>query len=777
MAAIVTLALAVGANTAMFSVLQGLVLRSLPFPHANQLVMLWTERPSQGVLQGRSAFLTIQDWRQRGRSFTDLAFFDPGSATLESNGEVEQASIGRISPNLFSVLGVPVRGRSFSWEEADARQSVAVISRRYWLARFGGSDTALGSTIHIDGRAATVVGIVPDDLPFAEATVWEPHSLVPGWDGLRNARGIGPWFAIGRLQRGMSAERARLEMTSRAHLDALGSAIGPGASIGVMPLDRYVVGARPRLALWLLTGAVFAVLLVAATNVAGLLLSRGAARERELAIRSALGASRARIVRQLLAESLMLAVIASLVGVTLAVGALRLILAIAPPNLPRLAEVRLDLWTLGWTGMLALVITVLTGLAPALTTTGRNLTAATRESGRGVVGSRAGQRIRRGLVRAQLSAVVVLLVAAGLLLRSLWSVSDVDRGFNADGVLMLQVASQRPPVERVDQYFRMLEQVVRVPGVTHAGMTGDLIISGGSDVAVTIDGAPTAEAIRLPIRRDEASPDLFAALDVSIVNGRAFDERDGRDGRNVAIVNEVLAQRLWPPGTAVGRRFKLGPVAANAPWFTVVGVVADMRRQGQETAPVAQMFEPLAQNSSRLATLVVKTSQDDPTSLAGAIRSAIRQVDPRVPIYGVTSLDERLGAMGALREFQTYLLVAFAAVALLLTTVGAYGLIRHSVASRTQEIAVRMAMGAEARAIFGMVIREGLRLCITGLAVGLVGSLAVSRLGTSLLYGVTPTDPWTFLAVSGLLVGVTMAACWIPARRAMTIDPVTALRR
>jgi predicted permease len=774
---ILTLGLAIGANTAMFSVLSGLLLQPLPFPHPAQLVMLWTERPDQGVRQGRSGYLSIEDWRRQNTSFTDIAFLDPGSTTLASGGDVEQVSIARVSPNFFSVLGVALRGRAFSWEEADARQPVALISHRLWQVRFNGSESAIGASIALDGRSATIVGIVPDGLPFADASVWVPHTLVPDWDTLRQGRGAGPWFVVGRLRPDVPVERARAEVNLAARrLDEQFGRLGAGTEIGVMPLSRYVVGERPRLAVWLLTGAVLCVLVIAAANVAGLLLARSAGRERELAIRSALGASRARMARQLLTESLTLALVASALGLALAVGGLRLLLAIAPAGLPRLNDVRLDGWGVGWTALLCVLTTLVTGLAPALTTARRSLSAATREGGRGVAGGATARRIRRTLVRAELALAIVLLVGAGLLLRSLWSVSQVDRGFSADGVLTLQIASQRRPADRIQNYGRMLDQIARVPGIDHVGMTGDLVISGASDLPVTADGEGSAGSLRLPIRRDEASPGLFDALGTRILHGRAFTDTDGRTAPLVAIVNDTLASRLWPSADPLGKRFKLGPLQAQAPWFTVVGVVGDMRRQGQETPPVAQMFEPLAQNSSRLATIVVKTSDDDPLSSASAIRAAIRQVDSEIAIYGITTLDQRLGAMVALRQFQTYVLMGFAAVALLLSALGTYGLIHYSVVTRRQEIAIRMALGAESRGIFRMVLGEGLRLSLAGLSIGLVGALALGRIGESLLFGITPADPWTFVAVSGLLVGVAMLACYLPARRAMQIDPVTALR-
>ncbi|MBI1895961.1 MAG: ABC transporter permease [Acidobacteria bacterium] len=778
--AVAVLALAIGANTAMFSVLNAVLFRPLPYTAPEQLAMLWSEDPSQNLREGRSAYWNVEQWRSQSESFADMAFFDGVSVTLTSADRAEQISAVRHTPNLFPLLGVqPLHGRAFSAEEAEQRQRLALISHRFWQARFGGSFDAIGATMIIDGAPSRIIGILPADFQFDNADVWEPHTMYPDWEALRRARGRGFWGVIGRLRPNVTIDQAQAEMNAIARrLDEQLPSSQRNRGISVVPLSLQVIGPRPRLALWMLAGAVFFVLLIAATNVASLLLARSASREREIATRAALGASSARIVRQLLAESLTLAVIAGLLGLLVADAGIRLILAVKPGKLARLNEVSLDPYALGCALALCLLTGILGGLTPAITMVRRDLRPSGQEGGRGISGGVGTLRTRRALVVTEFALAMILLVGAGLLVRSLWSAQNVDLGFRPERVLSLGLSTtaSMPIPQRTDFYNRVLEQVASLPGVESAGITSELFIRGGGDRVVTIEGDTRPVSERLRYRSDELSEGLFKAVGTPLLRGRFFSDADGPDSPPVAIINEAMARQLWPGRDPVGKRFKRGPEQTASAWFTVVGVVGDMRRQGLEKEPIPQMFEPLAQNPPRRAILLVRTSADDPLTMAGAVQAAVRRVEKYAPVYGVTTLETQLGAFLTERRFQTSLLIGFSIVAMLMAAIGIYGLIQYSIAMRTREIGIRMAVGAQTGEIFRMVIGEGLKLSLAGLVLGLVGASWLGHAVSSLLFGVTAADRLTFTTVSLLLLVVTTAACYFPARRATKVDPIVALR-
>jgi putative ABC transport system permease protein len=776
------LALAIGANTAMFSVVNAVLLRPLPVRSQEQLAMLWTEIPSQNVREGRSALWDVEQWREQSRSFADMAAFDPASVTLTFAGEAEHISAARVSSNLLPMLGVqPVYGRNFTEEESEQRQRLALISYQFWQTRYGGSPAAIGSSIELDRRPSRIIGILPEDFRGVfDSDVWEPYTLVPDWEAQRRARGGGSWFVVGRLRPSVTLEQAQAEMNaiaSRLNEQLAGAERRRGVSI--MPLSVHVAGPKLRSTLWMLTGAVLLVLLIAATNVASLSLARSTNREREIAVRAALGASRGRIVRQLLAESITLAAISGLMGLLVAQAGIRLIRVIKPADLDRLSEVSFDPRVLAWALAICLLTGILVGLAPAITVARRNLAPSAHEGGRSVAGGSATRRIRSCLVVTEFALAIVLLAGAGLLIRSIWSIQNIDPGFRPERVLSLQLSS--PPslrdAQRVEFWSRVLEQVRSLPGVEKAGIIGDLMIGGNPERVITIEGDDRTESERLRFRSDEVSDGFFESIGTPLVTGRFFSSADGPDAPRVALINQAMARRLWPGRDAVGKRFKIGPGTAQGPWFTVAGVVGDMRRQGLEIEPIPQMFEPLAQNPSRLVTLLVRTSADDPLQMSGAVRSAVHQVEKHTPVYGVATLEKQMGAFLAQRRFQTSLLIGFSVVALLMAAIGIYGLIQYSIATRIHEIGIRMAIGAQAGQIFRMIILEGLKLTLAGLVLGLIGALWLGRAGSSFLFGVKATDPLTFLTVSLLLTVVAMAACYFPARRAMRVEPVLALRQ
>jgi putative ABC transport system permease protein len=785
--AVAVLAMAIGANTAMFSVLNAVLLRPLPYRAPEQLAMLWTEDPTRNFREGRSALWDVEQWRSQSQSFADMATFDAVGTTLTGADGVEQIDSLSISPNLLSLLGVrPILGRSFSTAEAEQRQRLVLISHRFWHARFGASHDALGATLVLNGFPCQIIGILPADFQIAsfDADVWEAHA------NRQNVRGGETWFVIGRLRPAVTFDQAQGEMSAVARrLNEQLPAAERNRGVSVVPLSLYIVGPRSRLALWMLGGAVFCVFLIAAANVTSLSLARSVARAREMAVRASLGASAGRIVRQLFTESVLLAAVSGLAGTLFALACIHIIRAFGPANLPRLNEITLDLRVLCWTLAISALAGVLVGLAPAITTLRRDLRPSGEEGGRSVSGGVGARRIRRALVVTEFALAIVLLVGAGLLVRSWWYVSNIDPGFRPERVLMMELstpttlhaATLREAIsnsaQRNDFYDRVLEQVQAVPGVESAGITGDLLIDNNREQVVTVERGDGTVSERLQFVAVEVSADFFKAMGTPLLRGRFFSIGDGPDAAPVAIINDAMARRSWPGGDPTGKRFKLGPRDSDSPWYMVVGVVADMRRQGPEREPFPQMFVSLAQYPPQSADLFIRTSSDDPLAMAGALRAAVRRVEKNAPIYGVAPFEQRFGTYLAQRRFQTSLLTGFSIVALLMAAVGIYGLIQYSIATRTQEIGIRMAVGAQAREIFRMILVEGLKLSLTGLMLGLLGALWLGQAGSSLLFAVTPTDPLTFIVVSLLLIAVAVAACCFPARRAMKIEPIVALRQ
>ena len=765
--AVATLALAIGTNTAMFSVLNAVLLRPLPYHSPEQLAMLWTEDPTQNLREGRSALWDVGHWRSQSQNFADMATFDAVSTLLTGPDGVEQITGASISYNLLPLLGIqPIVGRSFSFEEAEQEQRLVLISHRFWQARFGSSHDALGATLVVNGLPCRIIGILPADFQIArlDADVWMPHSSGQG------VRGGETWFVVGRLGPAVTFDQAQAEMSAVARrLDDQRPAADRNRGITVVPLSLYLVGPQSRLALWMLGGAVLCVFLIAAANVTSLSLARSVARAREMGVRVALGASAERIVRQLLTESVLLGGIAGLIGTLLALFGIRLIRAFGPANLPRLNEIGLDLRVLGWALAISLLAGILVGLGPAIATLRRDV----RPTGPAI------SRIRRGLVVTEFALAIVLLVGAGLLVRSWSQVASIDPGFRPERVLVMELSAPTTlaiPAQRTDLYHRVLQQIHAVPGVENAGIIGDLFIANRREQVVTVERDEGTVTERLSFAGDEVSADFFKAIGTPLLRGRFFSFGDGPDAPPVAIINDAMARRSWPGHDPVGRRFKVGPLESDRPWYTVVGVVADMRRQGLEFESFPQMFLSLAQSPPRSADLFIRTSSDDPLAMAGAVRAAVRRVDKNAPIYGVAPLEQQLGTYLTQRRFQTSLLSGFSLIALLMAAVGIYGLIQYSVATRTQEIGLRMAIGAQRGDIFRMMIGEGLTLCLTGVALGLVGAWWLGGAGSSLLFGVTASDPLTFTTVALLLTAVAAAACYFPARRATSVDPIVALR-
>ncbi len=784
LAAVTTLALAIGANTTMFSVLDAVLFRPLPYRAPEQLAMLFTEDPTQNLREGRSTLWEVEEWRNQSQSFADIATFDSVATILTGPDGAEQIPSASISPNLLPLLGVQaVLGRSFATADAGDQQGLVLISHRFWQSRFGGARDAVGAALVLDGRSARIIGVLPAGFQVAalDVDVWQPHTGSEDAEASPRAGAGGSWFVIGRLRPDVTFEQAQAEMSAIARRlnDPLPAAVR-NRGISVVPLSRYLVGPQSRLALWMLGGAVFCVFLIAAANVTSLSLARVTSRGRELAVRAALGASAGRLVRQLLTESVLLGAVSGALGTLLALAGVRFVRAFGPGSLARLDEIGLDFRVLGWALGISVLAGILVGLAPAIATVRRDLRPSGEESGRTVSGGAATRRVRRALVVAEFALAIVLLVGAGLLLRSWWHVNNVDPGFAPERILVVEVSAPTAfsiPAQRTDFYQRVLEQMQTVPGVEQAGIIGDLFIGNPRERILTLERDEGTVSERLRFTTDEVSAGFFKALGTPLLRGRFFSTEDGPEAPRAAIINDAMARRSWPGQDPVGRRFRSGPRDADGAWYTVVGVVGDMRRQGLERAALPQIFVSLSQNPSpRNVDYFIRTSSADPLAMAGSLRAAVRRVETNAPVYGIAPLERQLGNYLTQRRFQTSLLAGFSLVALLMAAVGIYGLIQYSVATRTQEIGLRMAIGAQSGDIFRMMIGEGLTLSLTGVALGLVGAWWLGRAGSSLLFGVTSGDPWTFATVSLLLTAVACAACYLPARRAMAVDPIVALR-
>jgi putative ABC transport system permease protein len=777
-AAVATLALAIGANTTMFSVLNAVLFRPLAYRSPETLALLWAEDPSQNLREGRSALWDVEQWRRHSQSFADMATFDAVSMTFTPADGAEQIVGASISPNLLSLIGVePVLGRSFLLEESEQPEQRVLISHRFWQTRFGGSSDAVGARIMLDGRPAEIIGVLPPAFQIArlDADVWTSHPAAR-----ESVRGQQTWFVIARLRQAVTVDQAQAEMSALAgRLNDQLAAAERNRGISVVPLSQYMVGRQARLALWILGGAVFCVFLIAAANVAGLSLARSADRGREMAVRMALGASRGQIARHVLTESILLAVVSGLAGILLGFIGIRLVRAFGPDNLPRLNEMGIDLRVLSWSLAVSAFAGILAGLSPAMATVRRDLRLSVEGGGGRVAGGAASSTVRRALVVAEFALAIVLLAGAGLLVRSWWYVNTIDPGFNPQRVMVLELSSPptlTTPAQRIDLYRRVLEETQAVAGVERAGIIDDLFIDNSREQILTVDTNAGLVSERLRLTSAEVSADFFKTVGTPLLRGRFFSAGDDAGGPPVAMVNDTLARRSWPGQDPIGRRFRLGAAESAGAWYTVVGVIGDMRRQGPEREPLPQVFRSLAQDAPRSVDLFIRVSADEPVAMAGAIQAAVRRVEKDAPIYGIGSLDQRFGTYGAQRRFQTALLAGFAVVALLMAAVGIYGLIQYSIATRVREIGLRMAVGAQAADIFRMVIGQGLRLSLTGLGLGLLAAWWLSRVVSNLLFGVTASDPLTFIAISIVMTAAATAACYFPARRAMKVDPIVALR-
>jgi predicted permease len=769
---VLTLALGIGANTAIFSVVNAVLLRPLPYREPGRLAMLWSEDSAHGIEEGRVSLLNFADWKNRSQSFVEMTAFGAQTFLLGNHdGPPERMRSARVSANFFPLLGVaPMCGRVFSSNEEQLGEPVVVLSYGLWQRQFGGSMQALGSGLIMDGRKSRIIGVMPASFqyPFDDTQVWEPMTAHPYWAARDrpSPRSFSVWYALGRLRSGIAWPQAQSEMSAIARqLEAEYPESQNLPEIHVVPLPTQTTG-RVQLSLAVLFGCVFLMLLIACINVASLLLARGSAREREFSVRRALGAGRGMLAAQLLTESLVLATAGGLLGLALAAAALHALIAFGPREIPRLSEARIDLQVLLFTLASALFAAIVSGLWPAL----RNGTALARSRQWTTVANRS---VRNMLVAGEFSIALVLLAGAGLMVRSFVRLQNVDPGFRPEKLLSMRIDLHvgRTAAQQVAYFRDAIERVQRIPGVRSAAAVSGFLRSDPED-SVEIEG----RAPRQPGPCDDsiAGP-FFETAGIPLKKGRFFSDEDRRGSPPVAIVNETMARTYWPGEDPIGKRFRFPGGGSNA-WISVVGVTGDMRRQGIEKQVAPQVFRPHTQDTDDMLEVIVRTSAD-PQAIAAAARAEIQSMDTSVAKFAVTTIDQQLGEQTAARRFQTSLIGLFSLAALLLSAIGIYGLMHYFVEQRTNEIGVRMALGARQGNVLALVLRQGLALAGFGIVAGMLGAWGLTRLLSSLLFGVTPTDPLTFAAAPAILLAVAALACWIPARRASRIDPVLALRQ
>ena len=780
--AIVGLALGIGANVALFSVVNSVFLRPLPYPEPERLVRLSSTNEANNLTRVGFSYPRYLEVQERQQVFSDLALSAGNAFTLTGRGDPEQLIGLHASAALLPTLGLePLLGRNFSPDEdRPGGEHVALVSHAMWQQRFNRDPSILGQVLTLDGAPYTIIGVLPEAasaFPLNQLQIWVPRPaevpyLVPSQ--LDNG---GYFFqAVGRLRAGVSLEQAReaMNVIAAGYRAAHPANVDAPSQIEIVPLLEDAVGAQ-RQSYLLLFGAVGCVLLIACANIANLLLARFAARRREIAARFALGARRVDVVRQLVAESLLVAVLGGVVGLLLAQWALRALVTFGADLIPRALEIRIDPLALGF----SLVVTILTGLAigllPALQATGVNVLEALKEAGRGSVGS--GNRLRAGLLVAEVSLSLVLLIAAGLLLTSFARLQRVEPGFEPAGVFTAQLVlpPQRYPREKLVAFYEQLyRRLATLPGSTSAALTDRVPLTGGQTPApVAVMGRPLPPMSERPhANRHLVSPGYFGTLRIPIRAGRDFDERDNARVPHVVIVNEAFARRHFPGENPIGRTLITGMGELPS---EIVGVVADVRSTGLNTPPEPDYFLPALQRPETFTNILVRTNVS-PAAMTPVVRDALRAVDADLPLLQPQALTTGIAQTVANRKVALVLLAGFAALALVLASLGVYSVMAHLVAFRTSEIGLRMALGASPATVMRMVLGHGRRLTLIGIALGIGGALAVSRLMQQALFEVDPADPLVYLAVSVTLLIVAECASWFPARRATRIDPLIALR-
>ena len=778
--AVIALALGIGANTAIFSTVHALLLRALPYGDPDRLVMVWEDSSYAGFPRNTPAPANYFDWKSQNQVFADMAATRGASANLTADGPPEQVFGRRVTPNFFDVLGVrPVLGRVFTEEEDRTDPNLVLISYALWQRRFAGDPDVVNRTMLMNGVKFKILGVMPREFLFRDRQVafWTPAHFTPS--DMRN-RGSHYLNVVARLKPGVTIERAREEM------QAIGRRLAhqypddnEKVGVVVVPLREELLG-NTRLAVLVLAGAAGCVLLIACANLAGLLLARAVARQREMAVRAALGAGRGRLVRQMVTEGMLLSFLGGALGLGIARAGMIFLATLAPTGFAASDQPQLDGRLLAFTLGLTVLTGILFSIVPALQASRASLNDGLRQGGRGGIGGRRAAT-RDALVALEVAAALVLLVGAGLMLKTLSRLRAVDIGFRPDRLLtmraILPAAKYKEPASRLAFYERVIEGARALPGVESAAYNSTLpFLSAGNTQSYRVEGRelPPGEPGDALLRVGSTS--YLKTLGATLVEGRYPDERDGAGAPLVIVVNETLARRFWPRESALGRRVAM---SGNPPvWRTIIGVVKDVRERGYELELKSGVYIPFPQFTGTWAqpeNIVLRT-RGDPEALAGAMRKVIAGVDPEQPVSAVRTMDDILDRNVADRKQQMTLLSAFAGLALLLASIGLYGVLSYAVQQRRREIGLRMALGATARGVVRMVVARGLALTGVGLAIGLAGAAAATRAMKTMLFGVEAMDPGTFAGVSVLLGGIALLACWVPAWRASRVDPMVVLR-
>jgi putative ABC transport system permease protein len=776
---VVTLALGIGANSAMFTVVNAVLLRPLSFPESERIVLLEGVNPTQGITQSNMSVPDFADWQSQNQVFEQIAGFVTGGSLLSSGDEIERVRASAVSEGFFPLFRTnATKGRTLQAEDSQkGRDNVVVLSYGLWQRRFGADQNIVGSAVTLSGKPTTVVGVMPPGFAYPEQSeAWVPFPIEAAAER-RDNRYVN---VIARLKPGVSVSQAQAQMdTINQRLAQTYHETNSGWSVRVATLRERLVGAM-RLSLLVLLGAVAFVLLIACANVANLLLARATVRQKEIALRTALGASRWRIIRQLLTESVLLSFTGGGIGLLVGVWLTKLLIAINPPNTPRFDEIKPDARVFAFTLGLAVITGLVFGLAPALQASRVDLNERLKEGGRSGSSGPSRNRLRSLMMVSEIALSFMLLVGAGLLIKSFMRLRDVSPGFNSDNVLTMRVSllpDKYPLGEPRVQLLRQgLERLKSLPGVESAGAVLSLPLGGDTfnvGRGYIREGRPATpeeagNAIYLA-----TTPDYFRTLQIPLVAGRGFTEQDTDQSTKVVIVNETMARQLWPGESPVGKHITVWRDEKFA--REIVGVAGDVKAS-LDTEAGPQMYVPYAQDSGwGSMSLVIRTSAD-PASMTPAVRSQIRALDKGIPIYNVKTMNDVLMTSVGSRRTPMLLLSAFAGVALLLAMIGIYGVTAYYVTQRTQEIGIRIALGAQIGDVLRLVLKSGMALACLGIGIGLIGAFGLTRLMTSLLFGVDPTDAATFVMVSLSLLLTALIACYLPARRATKVDPVVALR-
>ena len=783
--AVLTLALGIGANTAIFSVVNAVLLRPLAAKDPDRLMTFWHSAPAKGLNHVDLNDALFAYYRERTRTFEGLAAYEEGEFALTGGGEPEVVKAALVTYNYFNVLGrEPLHGRTFTApEDTPGNNHVALLSYALWQRRFGGNPNVVGQSITLDNEPVTVVGVMPADFAFPDpaerpsssgpAQLWVPKGLDPQ-DA--NSWNLAP---VGRLQAGKTPDDAHKEIDAlyasyaADYRARLGGAPFEGTTTTVLlPLQRHIVG-EVRRPLLVLLGAIALVLLIACANLTNLLLARAASRTREIAVRQALGASASRIARQTLTESLLLSFCGSVVGVLVAVWIVSALKSFASRQVPHVEAARIDATVLLFTTAIMLLTGVLCGLAPALRASRINLQDAIKEGVRGSA-SGANKRLNNAFVVSQLALSLVLLIGAALFVQSFRNLLSVNPGFRADNVLMAQLSLPKTKYKdkaQVESFYNQVRAgVSSVPGVQAVELCEVVPFSGGGNGGpFTVEGFEHQPSKVAWLR--SSTPGYFAAMDMPVLKGRAFASSDTETSLAVAIVDEKLARMYSPDGDLLGKRIRIG----DGPWLTIVGIVPSVKNRKLDEDAWPYVYRPSSQWVRRETMLVVR-SAIDPTSIVAGIRQEVAKLDPELPLAGVSTIRQAMDRSLVTTRLTNSLLIGFAATALLLALTGIYGVMSLNVANRRSEFGIRLALGAQTSNVLKLILGQGLKLAAVGVALGLLAAVAFTRLLQGLLFGISASDPLTFTVIAALLVGVALLACWIPARRATKVDPLEALR-